>query len=199
MRETTVKRLETIAQERTGYITTEELLRSGITNRQIAVFVDRGMLEKISHGHYWLSCAGGHKPHDYKAVELCITNPNLIICADSACFYQGLISVEPERVSVATRRSDRSKFRMNFPVSRHYLGDGLFREYSRKITTALGDYTVYDLERSVCDSIRFKDGIDPAVFDLIIENYRKSETKQVDRLLEYAAKVRMLKRVQNYL
>ena len=69
MREATVKRLETIANERTGYITTEELLKSGITNRQIAVFVDKGMLEKISHGHYWLACAGCGKPAEYKAVE----------------------------------------------------------------------------------------------------------------------------------
>ena len=199
MREATVKRLETIANERTGYITTEELLKSGITNRQIAVFVDKGMLEKISHGHYWLACAGCGKPAEYKAVELCITNPRLIICADSACFYQGLISVEPERVSAATRRSDRSRFRMNFPVSRHYFGDSLFREYSRKIETAFGSYTVYDLERSVCDVIRFKDSIDPAVFDLIIDSYRRSEAKQVDRLLEYAAMVRILNRVKNYL
>ena len=88
---------------------------------------------------------------------------------------------------------------MNFPVSRHYFGDSLFREYSRKIETAFGSYTVYDLERSVCDVIRFKDSIDPAVFDLIIDSYRRSEVKQVDRLLEYAAMVRILNRVKNYL
>ena len=121
MREATVKRLETIANERTGYITTEELLKSGITNRQIAVFVDKGMLEKISHGHYWLACAGCGKPAEYKAVELCITNPNLIICADSACFYQGLISVEPERVSkigfedLAEGLADTARLRLENP------------------------------------------------------------------------------------
>ena len=42
-------------------------------------------------------CAGGHKkPADYKAVEVGLVNPKAVICADSACFYQGLIDIEPE-------------------------------------------------------------------------------------------------------
>lgn len=198
MLESTVKRLENLSKQHSGYITTAELLRGKVTNRQIGAFVENGLLEKISHGHYWFVNAGYEKPADYKALEVCITNPGAIICADSACFYLGLIQVEPERLSVATRRSDRSKMKVNFPICRHYFGDGYFEDDSVKVTTPMGTYTVYDLDRSVCDCIRFKDSIDKDIFDLIIENYRKSGERKTERLYDYAGKVRMLKRVKNY-
>ncbi len=198
MLESTVKRLENLSMERTGYITTEELLQSKITNRQIGVFVDMGMLEKISHGHYWIVKADCGKPEDYKALEVCITNPGAVICADSACFYLGLISVEPESISVATKRSDRSKMKVTFPVHRHYFGDALFGEDTKKVTSSFGTYTLYDVERSVVDCIRFKDDIDSRIFEMVIENYRKRGEKKRNRLLEYARKVRILKRVEAY-
>ena len=58
---------------------------------------------------------------------------------------------------------------------------------------------MYDLDRSVCDCIRFKDNIDKDIFNLIIENYRKSGERQMEQMLEYAGKVRMLRRVKRYL
>ncbi len=199
MLESTVKRLETLSKQHSGYITTAELLQGKVKNRQIGAFVQSGRLEKISHGHYWFVDAGCEKPDDYKAIEVCITNPGAIICADSACFYLGLIDVEPECLSVATRRSDRSKMKVNFPICRHYFGDSYFEDNSKKVTTPLGSYRVYDLDRSVCDCIRFKDNIDKDIFNLIIENYRKSGERQMEQMLEYAGKVRMLRRVKRYL
>lgn len=110
-----------------GYISTSELLREGLTNRQISEFVANGMLERVCYGIYWLSCAEYAKPDDYKAIEICQSDPKAVICADSACFYQGLIDIEPPVVSIATRRDDRSKIAMNFPVRRHYYSGSIFR------------------------------------------------------------------------
>lgn len=199
MLESTVKRLENLSKQHSGYITTAELLQGKVTNRQIGAFVQSGMLEKVSHGHYWFVDERHEKPGDYKALEVCITNPGAVICADSACFYLGLIDVEPERLSVATRRSDRSKMKVNFPTCRHYFGDSYFEDSVKKVTTLLGMYRVYDLDRSVCDCIRFRDSIGDDLFDLIIENYRKSGERQIERLFDYAEKVRILGRVKRYL
>ena len=89
--------------------------------------------------------------------------------------------------------------KVNFPICRHYFGDSYFEDNSKKVTTPLGSYRVYDLDRSVCDCIRFKDNIDKDIFNLIIENYRKSGERQMEQMLEYAGKVRMLRRVKRYL
>ena len=54
------------------------------------------------------------------------------------------------------------------------------------------------MERIVVDCIRFKDDIDSRIFEMVIENYRKRGEKKRNRLLEYARKVRILKRVEAY-
>ena len=48
-------------------------------------------------------------------------NQNAVICMDSACYLQGLLSEEPEVISVATERTDRRKMEFSFPVKRYYL------------------------------------------------------------------------------
>lgn len=183
-----------------GYIGTASLLKEGLTNRQIAEFVSNGMLEKVYHGVYWFSCADYEKPADFKAVEIAKSNPRAVVCADSACFYQGLIDVEPPIVSVATKRNDRSKLAMNFPISRHYYSESNFQEQQTIVHTEFGDYRIYGLDRSVCDCIRFKRDIDEGIFCLILDNYKKQRQEQTrDRLLQYAKKLRMVNQLERYL
>lgn len=187
-----------LAEKYKGYIGTAELLSEGLTNRQIAGFVANGMLEKVCYGIYWFNCADYVKPDDYKAIEICRSNPKAVMCADSACFYQGLIDIEPPIVSVATRRDDRSKIAMSFPVSRHYYSANNFSENQKVINTGFGQYTVYDLERSVCDCIRFKNTIDNDIFCLVIDCYREQE-EAINRLTCYAEKLHMINQVKKYI
>lgn len=182
-----------------GYVETEQLLQGGFTNRQIAGFVEEGLLERVCHGYYRITNSASEKPKEYKAIEVCMSDSRAIICADSACFYQGLIQVEPEALSVATSRNDRSRIKMNFPVSRHYVSDNIFLENYSEVRTELGEYRIYDIDRSVCDCIRFREDIDTYIFELIIDTYRKREERQKARIMEYAKRLRMQKQVERIL
>lgn len=181
-----------------GYVETNQLLNAGITNRQIANFEKEGMLEKVCHGYYWVTNTTFDKPKEYKALEVYLSDPRAIICADSACFYLGLIPLEPSTLSVATSRNDRSTIRMNFPIERHYVSDSIFSEDYHEVITDYGKYCIYNIDRSVCDCIRFKANIDTYVFELIIDKYREREEKQMARMMEYAKRLRMLKQVEKY-
>lgn len=196
LRETVIK-IERLSRKYKGYISTEELLQEGITNRQIGVFVEIEMLERVCHGHYWFQCCNFPKPWDYKAVEVSFSDPEAVICADSACFYLGLIDREPERLSVATRRSDRRKIQMNFPVSRHYYSERMFPEHQNILETEHGKYRIYDIERSVCDVVRFRDGLEEDIFAYVIESYKKRNLP-VEKLLKYARELRIFNQVKRY-
>ncbi len=197
LRETVIK-IEKLSRKYKGYISTEELLREGITNRQIGVFTQIEMLERICHGHYWFQCYRFPKPWDYKALEVSFSDPEAVICADSACYYLGLIDKEPVRLSVATRRSDRRRIQMNFPVSRHYYSERLFPEYQITLETGHGRYRVYDIERSVCDAVRFRAELEEDIFAYIIECYRK-RNPSADQLLQCAKRLRLLNQVKRYI
>ena len=195
----TYEKLKLLSYQYHGYICTEDLIKEGFTNRQIYNFVCDGMLEKICYGQYWLSCAAYSKPGNYKLIEVSRCNPKAIICADSACYCLGLIDVEPDKLSVATRRTDRGKLNMNFPVTRHYISERLFEESFNTVQTEFGIYNVYDIHRSVCDCIRFKKDIDTYIFQLVIDNYRIKQDQQKKRLLEYAKWMRLVDQVEKYL
>lgn len=194
MRKTVGEKIESYS----GYIGTRQLLKAGVTNRQISALAAEGLLEKVCHGVYWVDKAACRKPKEYKAIEVCISDPKAVICADSACFYLGLIPVEPAVLSVATSRGDRRAIKMNFPVRRYYFSESNFEEAHQVVTTALGSYQTFDIDRSVCDCIRFRKNIDTYIFDLIIETYRERKNTQGKRLLAYARKLHMLNEVQKY-
>lgn len=181
-----------------GYVGTRRLLEDGFTNRQIAQFAEEGLLEKICHGHYWVKKTGCEKPKEYKAVEVCLSDPRAVICADSACFYLGLIQAEPNVLSVATGRDDRRAINMCFPIKRHYFSQNNFSLSCHKVSSDFGDYNIFDVDKSVCDCIRFRKDIDTYIFELIIDNYRESEYQQKKRILEYAERMHMLAEVMNY-
>ncbi|MBS6196165.1 MAG: type IV toxin-antitoxin system AbiEi family antitoxin domain-containing protein [Clostridiales bacterium] len=199
MREDTYEKLQLTAEKYNGYIRTADLLNEGFTNRQIAYLTAAEKLQKVSHGCYWLPYRNMHKPSDYKAVEVGLVNPNAIICADSACYYQGLISKEPPILSIATRRSDRHKMDMNFPVNRHYYSENHFEKKYLTVQTTFGSYRIYGIERSVCDCIRFRSDISDDIFYMIIDNYQRTCHDQNARLMAYAKMLRIESKVKNIL
>jgi len=201
MRALIYERFENLYHSYHGYITTKALLSEGFTNRQILLFMQEGYLEKIANGYFWLTRSGLQKPSDYKAVEVGFINPNAVIAADSACFYQGLINVEPPRLSIVTRRTDRHQMHFPFTVTRHYLSESGYEQDKHTIHTAFGAYQIYDIDKSVGDCIRFQDDIDAHIFDLIIENYRKKgdDQRRTERLFSYAQRLKFADKVKGIL
>lgn len=180
MRSNTYLKLDNIYKKHKGYVETKELIGEGFTNRQIAALTEEGYLEKVCHGHYWLAgrCA---KPTDYKCIEVCLSNPRAVICMDSAIYYQGGIAEEPEYLSVATERTDRSLLKMDFLIKRHYFSGNNFGIGIRKRDTEFGCYNIYDVERSVCDLLRLEQEIEVELLDHVRNN-----KKQCERLYKYA-------------
>lgn len=181
MRENTYIKIETLYSKYRGYVGTKNLLAEGFSNRQISTLVEEGYLEKICYGYYWLAGKQCRKPTDYKCIEVCLSDPSAVICMNSALYYQGVLDVEPNCLSIATERTDRSKIKMNFMVQRHYFSKGNFNAGIRKKETEFGNYNIYDIERTVCDLYRIggKTEIE------IVKNI-KGNKYSYNRLLKYA-------------
>lgn len=180
MRTNTYLKFDNIYKKYKGYVGTRELMGEEFSNRQIAALAEEGYLERVCHGHYWL-VGRCEKPKDYKCIEACLSNPRAVICMDSAIYYQGGIAEEPEYLSVATERTDRSLLKMNFPIKRHYFSSNFFDIGIYKKDTEFGSYSIYDVERSICDMLRFQQKI-----EVELMNHIKDNQQQRERLLKYA-------------
>lgn len=195
----TYEKVTKLFEEGKGYRSAAQLKKARVTTVQIKELVSKGIIERISHGHYWLIDEENGKPENYEMIEIGKVNPRAVICADSACYFHGLIDEKPRKLSVATLKTDRSKMQMNFPITRHYYSDLAFGQDMMKVETEYGTFRVYTLERSVCDAIRFREDIGQPQVDMIVKNYMKRENKQLERLLAYADAMRVGKIVRNTL
>lgn len=195
----TYEKANHLFEEAGGYLPTRKLLDARITTIQIRNFLDEGKIEKVSHGHYWNLMSGRKKPKDYKMLEACMTNPKAVICSLSACYYHGIVKKEPEKLYVATKRTDRGEMKLQFPVSRHYYSVSTFDEDILEVETACGNFRIYDLDRSVCDCLRMARELGEDTISVVLKGYQKSSKKDVDRLIAYADSVRFGKIARKYL
>ncbi len=185
MRIETYYKLEDLYKRYIGYISTKELLDEGFSNRQIAGLMEENYLEKVCHGCYWMLQCGYEKPDDYKCIEVCLSDPRAVIASKSACFYQGLIKTEPDVLSIVTKRTDRSKINMNFPVKRHYFSDSNYQLGIERVETEFGSYNIYNVERALYDIVRLKDGT-----IIEITNQLKVNSEYYKRIMRYAEMLR---------
>lgn len=186
MRSSTYDKLESLYKKSKGYISTRELLEKGFTNRQIAFLADENYLEKVCHGYYWMTRCEYEKPKDYKCIEVCLSNPRAVISMESACYYHGMIRTEPEFLTVATERTDRSLIKMKFPVKRHYFSKNYFNMDIEKVHREAGSYNIYGEVRSLCDMLRLKDGQKDEKIVVEVYDSIKQREEQYRRLLKYA-------------
>ena len=195
----TYEKVTKLFRDGNGYRNAAQLKDAKVTTVQIKELVNKGILERVSHGHYWLIDEEKGKPENFEMLEACMVNPRAVICADSACYYHGLVEKAPEKVSVATLKTDRSKMQLNFPVTRHYYSDLAFEQDMEVVDTPYGQIRIYALERSVCDTIRFRADIGVEMVEHIVRNYMKRENRQMERLLAYADAMRVGKIVRTTL
>lgn len=173
-----------------GYLTTQELQANKITMIQLTDLINMGILERVTHGVYWRIDKINGKPENYKYIELAKANSKSVVCAESALYYHGYIDKEPEKVAIATGRTDRARMNVNFPTKRHYFSENAINDDAELVETPYGSFRVYSIDRSVCDCIRLRDGIDPELFNEIVEKYKHDPNRDLARFTAYAEQMR---------
>ena len=187
----TYDRIYSLFEKAGGYLPTRTLIENRVSTIHIKEMLEYGDIEKVSHGNYWGTFLNIKKPKEYKYIEACMANKKAVICGPSACYYHGLLKKEPDTLFVATRRTDRGGMKLGFPVSRHYFSEHGYQDDIVTFTKNNTEIKIYGIDRSVVDSIRFRDCFDGDILDEILRAYRKSSKKDLKKCYEYADSMRV--------
>ncbi len=187
----TYEKIYSLFEKAGGYLPTRTLIDNRVSTIHIKELLENGDIEKVSHGNYWGAFLNIKKPKDYKYLEASMANGKAVICGPSACFYHGLLKNEPDKLFVATKRTDRGGMKLDFPVSRHYFSENGYEDHMTSYVKNGVTIKIYDIDRSVADSIRFRDSIDEKTLDEILQAYRKSSKKNLKKCYEYAESMRV--------
>ena len=125
--------------------------------------------------------------------------PGGILCLWSAWNIHQLTTSMPQAYHVAIKR-DRKVVTPSFPqIKLHHYTASILEIGVSEMVLENYNIRIYDLERCVCDAIKFRNKIGIDVCSEIIANYLSRPERNISKLLDYARQLRVGKILENYL
>lgn len=125
--------------------------------------------------------------------------PNGIVCLYNAWSYYELTTTVPPTFCIAIEAKRKVRTSNIFPITLYY-----WKKENLEFGTILKEISGYqvritDLERSVCDAIKYRNKIGLDLCAEIVKTYLNKPERNLSLLSEYARKLRVSKVLDNYL
>lgn len=125
--------------------------------------------------------------------------PDSILCLWSAWSIHRLTTSLPQAFHLAVKR-DRKVATPCFPqIEIHHYTASILEIGASRITYEGYNIRIYDLERCVCDAIRFRNKIGMDVCSEILSNYLSRPERNISKLMDYARMLRVGTILEKYL
>lgn len=182
-----------IVQEQGGFITTGEVKGRG-EYEQLRRATEDGTLTRIRQGVYVETSALANNMIDVQRIV-----PNGVLCLYSTFANYGLSTQVPAATCIAI--DAKRKVRLpEYPLIELYYWKKENLEFG-VVEKEISGYMVMitDLERTICDAVKYRNKIGLDVCGEVIDNYLKTETRNISLLHEYAGKLRVKNTLIKYL
>ncbi len=187
-------KLQILFSEHKGYLTKMDL-PDAYTYYQLLKLVKEGIVLRVKRGVY---C---YESPEFNSMMLDVSKivPNGVLCMYSAWAYYELSMQIPQSFNIAIEKSRKVSLPDYPPITLYYWQ----REYQELgvTTETIGGYEVkiYDLEKSVCDAVKYRTKIGTDVTSEILKSYLKRKDRNLSKLMKYAKEMRVEKTLKTYL
>ncbi|NOU45684.1 MAG: hypothetical protein HOO86_01330 [Bacteroidales bacterium] len=125
--------------------------------------------------------------------------PQAVFCLFSAWRFYELSTQTPPEIHIAIPAKNKVLLPVYPPIKLYYW-DKKFYETGRTETTYNGEQIViYDIEKSVCDAIRYRNKVGIDITSEVLRNYLKRKDRNLDKLMKYAENMRIATVLNQYL
>ena len=176
-----------------GIITTAELSKQSEYLKVVRA-KERGELIRVRHGVYAVPDALLNTMIDIERIV-----PSGIVCLYNAWAYHQLSTVVPPYFCVAIEAKRKVAIPPTLPIELYYWKKEnlTFGVMDAEISGC--NVRITDMERSVCDAVRYRNKTGMEVCSEVIRNYLKKRDRNLSRLSEYAKRLRVANILINYL
>lgn len=179
-----------------GYARTGEVLSEGIHFSYLKNLLEAGTITQVSRGLYrWEDMASWESD----LPEIAQMIPNSVFCLLSAAEFHGLTTYQPWQHHVALPRSSKVTLPLGERVKIYYWSDHLMELGVQQVNIGGVEVSVFDVERTVCDLVKFRNKTGKDTMLEAIKNYLNRPGKDISRLLKYARALRVEKIITPYL
>lgn len=180
-----------IIKEKGGFITKQEIT-DDVTYAQLLKEVEQGNVVRLKAGVYALPDELA-KP----MIDLNRLVPSGVLCLYSAWFYYRLSTQVPVEHYVAVEKSRKIVLPDYPPIKLCFWNETTYSTGIKEMEISGHRCLIYDLEKSVCDAIKFRNKIGMDVCSEIVRNYMKHPERNLNKLAEYAKLLRVGKTLHN--
>lgn len=184
-------------KEHNGFVDSGSLREQGISYYKLNKLEEMGIITKVKRGLYALSDIK-NELHDM--VEAALYVPKGVICLYSALAHHELSTFTPSEYNFAISRKERKPSLPIYPPIRvHYFDDDTFEIGIEEFDMDGHSLKVYDLERTICDVVKFRNRLDANIVKESLKQYSTNKKSNYGKLMRYAEKMRVKSILNNYL
>lgn len=132
-------------------------------------------------------------------IDLDIVVPGGILYLQSAWNIHGLSTTLPQCYHVALKRGRKIQVPEYPPIEFHFITEKLFNLGVEEKNISGYKVKLYNLERSVCDAIKFRNKIGMDVCSEVVNNYLSMPNRNLTLLMDYAEQLRVSSTLKKYL
>lgn len=183
---------DTIASQG-GIITTDSMTGQAEYKRVLRA-VGRGELIRLRHGVYAVPEATFSTMIDIDKVV-----PGGIVCLYSAWMHHQLSTQVSPAFCIAIESKRKIKVPTAVPVTLYYWKKENLQFGIERRNISGYDVLITDIERSVCDAVKYRNKIGLDLCAEIIRSYLARNNRNLSRLMDYARRLRVANVLNNYL
>ncbi len=187
------KILKTFTQKN-GIVKLKEITEQGINKYHLLKLVETGEIEKLQRGIYKLS---EYQINDFAEIKKIV--PSGIICLYSAWNFYELTTYMPHEYHIAIEQKSKIKLPDYPPIKLYYWNKSVLSIGVKTGKIENTEIEIYEIEKSVCDAVKFRNKIGKDTLNEILTEYLKLKDKNIDKLIKYAKLLRIERILQNYL
>ncbi len=160
------------------------------------------MLEKVRQGELIQVRRGVYAHAEQMSagmIDIDSVVPDGILCLWSAWSIHRLTTSMPQAFHIAVKRGRKVPVLAIPQVEIHYYSDALLNIGVTETTVDGFSIRLYDVERCVCDAVKFRNKVGMDVCSEIINNYLERPDRNLSRLMDYARLLRVGAILEKYL
>ncbi len=180
-------------QQQGGFITTMEVKYRG-EYEQLRRATENGTLIRLRKGIYAEISALANNIIDVERIV-----PRGVLCLYSAFAYYGLSTQVPSATCIAIDAKRKVRLPGYPPINLCYWKKANLEFGIIQKNISEYDVLITDMERTVCDAVKYRNKIGFDVCGEVINSYLKKENRNISLLHEYAQKLRVNNILTKYL
>lgn len=180
-------------KQRGGFITTGEVKSRG-EYEQLRRAIEDGTLVRLRNGVYVEISALANNMIDVERIV-----PHGVLCLYSAFAHYGLSTQVPSATCIAIEAKRKVRVPDYPPIDLYYWKKENLEFGVMDVEMSGYNIRMTDMERSVCDAVKYRNKIGLEVCSEVIRNYLKKQNRNLSQLAEYAKRLRVANILKNYL